>query len=184
MQCSTTSCQLVRMRMTSGTYHLIRCRVLSSFVCTGAGWSRTYLHRQVQVHRFDLEGGQSLSRSGRKRSAPSAYADHMDYDSSGQSHGTRIKSIAQSKSHLFMLCEAQRFRSQSWASFNSGDGRLDTCRGSHNHLPLAYMIVEIIHGKTIPLGTKGTGVTSLMRPVYDPPLLERALTVSAFACST
>ena len=43
---------------------------------------------------------------GRKKTAPSAFSDYIEYDSSGDSRGALIKSIAQSKSHLFMLCEA------------------------------------------------------------------------------
>ncbi|CAE7658140.1 unnamed protein product, partial [Symbiodinium sp. KB8] len=43
---------------------------------------------------------------GRNCSAPSIYADHIDYDDSGASMGVLIKSIAQAKAHIFMLCEA------------------------------------------------------------------------------
>ena len=41
---------------------------------------------------------------GRKKTAPSTFSDYIEYDSSGDSRGALIKSIAQSKSHLFMLC--------------------------------------------------------------------------------
>ena len=43
---------------------------------------------------------------GRKQTAPSAFSDYLDFDSTRPSKGSLIKSLAQSKSHLFMLCEA------------------------------------------------------------------------------
>ena len=43
---------------------------------------------------------------GRKKTAPSTFSDYIEYDSSGDSRGALVKSIAQSKSHLFMLREA------------------------------------------------------------------------------
>ena len=93
-----------------------------------------------------------------------------------------IKSIAQSKSHLFMLCEATNVTqgekdflyARGWQTIqnNSGDiligsrtnlvgSSLTRLAGStlvgeaHAHLPLTYMIVEIIYGKTLPLGGQG-----------------------------
>ena len=119
---------------------------------------------------------------GRKRSAPSSFSDYIEYDSSGDSKGALIKSIAQSKSHLFMLCEATNVTqgekdflySRGWQTIqnNSGDiiigsrtnlvgSSLTRLAGStlvgeaHAHLPLTYMIVEIIYGKTLPLGGQG-----------------------------
>ena len=119
---------------------------------------------------------------GRKRSAPSSFSDYIEYDSSGDSKGALIKSIAQSKSHLFMLCEATNVTqgekdflySRGWQTIqnNSGDiiigsrtnlvgSSLTRLAGStlvgeaHAHLPLTYMIVEIIYGKTLPVGGQG-----------------------------
>ena len=119
---------------------------------------------------------------GRKKSAPSTFSDYIEYDSSGDSKGALIKSIAQSKSHLFLLCEATNVTqgekdflySRGWQTIqnNSGDiiigsrtnlvgSSLTRLAGStlageaHAHLPLTYMIVEIIYGKTLPLGGQG-----------------------------
>ena len=119
---------------------------------------------------------------GRKKTAPSAFSDYIEYDSSGDSRGALIKSIAQSKSHLFMLCEATNVTqgekdflyARGWQTIqnNSGDiliGSRTNLVGSsltrlagptlvgeaHAHLPLTYMIVEIIYGKTLPLGGQG-----------------------------
>ena len=47
----------------------------------------------------------SFSR-GRKQTAPSAFSAHLEYDYSQPSKGSLVKSLAQSKSHLFMACEA------------------------------------------------------------------------------
>ena len=119
---------------------------------------------------------------GRKKSAPSTFSDYIEYDSSGDSKGALIKSIAQSKSHLFLLCEATNVTqgekdflySRGWQTIqnNSGDiiigsrtnlvgSSLTRLAGStlageaHAHLPLTYMIVEIIYGKTLPVGGQG-----------------------------
>ena len=119
---------------------------------------------------------------GRKKTAPSTFSDYIEYDSSGDSSGALIKSIAQSKSHLFMLCEATNVTqgekdflyARGWQTIqnNSGDiligsrtnlvgSSLTRLAGStlvgeaHAHLPLTYMIVEIIYGKTLPLGGQG-----------------------------
>ena len=119
---------------------------------------------------------------GRKKTAPSTFSDYIEYDSSGDSRGALIKSIAQSKSHLFMLREATNVTqgekdflyARGWQTIqkNSGDiligsrtnlvgSRLSRLAGStlvgeaHAHLPLTYMIVEIIYGKTLPLGGQG-----------------------------
>eukprot|EP00439_Symbiodinium_sp_Y106_P030437 s1316_g3.t1 len=43
---------------------------------------------------------------GRKRTAPSAYSGYPDFDDTRPSKGSLISSLARSKSHLFMLCEA------------------------------------------------------------------------------
>ena len=74
---------------------------------------------------------------GRKRSAPSAYADHIDYDSTGESRGALIKSIAQSTSHLFMLCEASEISldflySRGWQTIRNISG--DILIGSSTNL--------------------------------------------------
>ena len=114
---------------------------------------------------------------GRKKKAPSTFSDYIEYDSSGDSRGALIKSIAQSKSHLFMLCEATNVTqgekdflyARGWQTIqnNSGDiligsrtnlvgSSLTRLAGStlvgeaHAHLPLTYMIVEIIYGKLCP----------------------------------
>ena len=42
---------------------------------------------------------------GRKQTAPSTFSDHFGFDSSRPSKGSLVKSLAQSKSHLFMLCD-------------------------------------------------------------------------------
>ncbi|CAE7240723.1 unnamed protein product, partial [Symbiodinium sp. CCMP2456] len=60
----------------------------------------TNLYLQVQIHRTDPQWNQSR---GRKRTAPSVFSNYIDYDNSGESKGALTKSIAQSKSHLFML---------------------------------------------------------------------------------
>ena len=81
----------------------------------------------------------NLSR-GRKYTAPSAYSDLIDYDSSGESHGALIKSIAQSKSHLFMLWEASEISkgeldflsSRGWQIIQNNSG--DILIGSRTHL--------------------------------------------------
>ena len=119
---------------------------------------------------------------GRKKTAPSTFSDYIEYDSSGDSRGALVKSIAQSKSHLFMLREATNVTqgekdfiyARGWQTIqnNSGDiligsrtnlvgSSLTRLAGStlvgeaHAHLPLTYMIVEIIYGKTLPLGGQG-----------------------------
>eukprot|EP00439_Symbiodinium_sp_Y106_P062619 s3519_g9.t1 len=103
-------------------------------------------------------------------------------NSSGDSKGALIRSIAQSKSHLFLLCEATNVtqgekdflysRGLQTIQNNSGDivigsrtnlvgSSLTRLAGStlvgeaHAHLPLTYMIVETIYGKTLPLGGQG-----------------------------
>ena len=40
------------------------------------------------------------------RTAPSAYSGYLDFDDTRPSKGSLISSLARSKSHLFMLCEA------------------------------------------------------------------------------
>ena len=61
--------------MTSGTSYLTRCRPLLS----------KYTALSLNLGNFSR---------GPKRSAPSAYADHIDCDSSGERRGVLIKSIA------------------------------------------------------------------------------------------
>eukprot|EP00439_Symbiodinium_sp_Y106_P027882 s9383_g3.t1 len=119
---------------------------------------------------------------GRKKTAPSTFSDYIEHDSSGDSRGALIKSIAQSKSHLFILCEATNMTqgekdflyARGWQTIqiNSGDilirsrtnlvgSSLTRLAGStlvgeaHAHLPLTYMIVEIIYDKTLPQGGQG-----------------------------
>eukprot|EP00439_Symbiodinium_sp_Y106_P064851 s2502_g10.t1 len=119
---------------------------------------------------------------GRKQTAPSAFSQHLDYDYSRPSKGSLVKSLAQSKSHLFMACEASeinqqeleflRDRGRSGIRYRSGDimigsrtnfarESMKTLAGStlvgeaHDALPLTYMIVEIIYGKTLPIGQQG-----------------------------
>ena len=49
---------------------------------------------------------------GRKQTAPFAFSQHLDYDYSRPSKGSLVKSLAQSKSHLFMACEASEINQQ------------------------------------------------------------------------
>ena len=64
---------------------------------------------------------------GRKKSAPSTFSDYIEYDSSGDSKGALIKSIAQSKSHLFLLCEATNVtRARKTSSTREGGRRSRT----------------------------------------------------------
>ena len=120
----------------------------------------------------------------RKRTAPSAYADIIDYDVSGESAGPLLKSIAQAKAHLFLLCEAGELNesdlrflhSRGWETQRNPNGELlvgcrTNCQESsmrmlagstlvgvaHAHLPLTYMIVDINQGKTLPVGSQGSG---------------------------
>ena len=56
---------------------------------------------------------------GRKRTAPSAYAGYLDFDDNTPSKGSLISSLARSKSHLFMLCEASEINDGSADSYMS-----------------------------------------------------------------
>ena len=49
---------------------------------------------------------------GRKRTAPSAYSGYLDFDDTRPSKGSLISSLARSKSHLFMLCEASEINAE------------------------------------------------------------------------
>ena len=77
---------------------------------------------------------------GRKKSAPSTFSDYIEYDSSGDSKGALIKSIAQSKSHLFLLCEATNVTqgekdflySRGWQTIQNNSG--DIIIGSRTNL--------------------------------------------------
>ena len=118
----------------------------------------------------------------RKRTVPSTYSDVIDYDDSGESAGLLIKSIAQAKAHLFWLREAGEINAQElsflhqrgWETVRNPNGELLVgCRtnkvgprtqqvaGSirvgvvHAHLPLTYVIVDIVFGKTLPQGSQG-----------------------------
>eukprot|EP00439_Symbiodinium_sp_Y106_P037617 s4917_g4.t1 len=144
--------------------------------------SETELFKQVGNLSLDKMPNSQLFRYGRKKTAPSTFSDYIEYDSSGDSRGALIKSIAQSKSHLFTLCEATNVTqgekdflyARGWQTIqnNSGDiligsrtnlvgSSLTRLAGStlvgeaHAHLPLTYMIVEIIYGKTLPQGGQG-----------------------------
>ena len=44
---------------------------------------------------------------GRRKSTPAAFADYIYTDDTADTMGSLVKSIAHSKSHLFMLCEAE-----------------------------------------------------------------------------
>ena len=119
---------------------------------------------------------------GRKQTAPSAFSDYLDFDSTRPSKGSLIKSLAQSKSHLFMLCEASEINSEErrvlrdrgWMTLANAHG--DILIGSRANdvessmkrlagsthvgvareaLPCSYMIVEIIYGKTLKVGLQG-----------------------------
>lgn len=121
----------------------------------------------------------------RKRSTPSVFSDIIDHDDSGESVGLLLKSIAQAKAHLFLLCEAgdlnerelKYLHSRGWQTRRNPNGELLVgCRtngqgssmtmlaGStlvgvaHSHLPLTYMIVDINQGKTLPHGSQGSNV--------------------------
>ena len=120
---------------------------------------------------------------GRKRTAPSAYAGYLGFfDDNTPSKGSLISSLARSKSHLFMLCEAseindgeRRFlRERGWMTLSKRHGdilmgfRVNDVESSmkrlagstlvgvaHEALPCSYMIVEIIYGKTLKVGLQG-----------------------------
>ena len=123
---------------------------------------------------------------GRKRSAPSAHADLLDYDDSGESSGALIKSIAQAKAHLFILCEAgaisdselQFLYGRGWESFRNPARDFlvehlvwskmrqltgSTLVGVARHY-LHLMIVEITFGKLFPSVDKATEEAFLIRP--------------------
>ena len=105
---------------------------------------------------------------GRKQTAPSAFSDYLDFDTTRPSKGSLMKSLAQSKSHLFMLCEAseinteeRRFlRERGWMTLSNAHGGIligsrandvessmkrlagSTLVGvAHEALPCSYMIV-------------------------------------------
>ncbi|CAE7255859.1 unnamed protein product [Symbiodinium sp. CCMP2456] len=44
---------------------------------------------------------------GRKQSAPSVFSDNIDWDVTGTSRGSLIKSVAQAKAHLYSFCARQ-----------------------------------------------------------------------------
>ena len=167
--------------MRSGTCHWTRCRLLKLFrYGVGEEGPVPIYTSKTKYTALILNLGNFVR--GRKRSAPSSFSDYIEYDSSGDSKGALVKSIAQSKSHLFMLCEATNVTqgerdflySRGWQTIqnNAGDliigsrtnlvgSSLTRLAGStlvgeaHAHLPLTYMIVEIIYGKTLPLGGQG-----------------------------
>ena len=93
-----------------------------------------------------------------------------------------MKSLAQSKSHLFMACEASEInqqeleflRDRGWSVIRNRSGDImigsrtnfagesvkrlagSTLVGeAHDALPLTYVIVEIVYGKTLPIGQQG-----------------------------
>ena len=124
-----------------------------------------YLHLQDQIHCLSSSTSGTSSEEGKGQLLPHS-RNYIEYDSSGDSKGALIKSIAQSKSHLFMLCEATNVTqgekdflySRGWQTIqnNSGDiiigsrtnlvgSSLTRLAGStlvgeaHAHLPLTYM---------------------------------------------
>ena len=119
---------------------------------------------------------------GRKQSAPSVFSDNIDWDVTVTSRGSLIKSVAQAKAHLFLLCEAgaikddemQFLHNRGWQTQrNNGGDLLVGCRtnrveskmvqlaGStlvgvaHHNLPCSYMVVEIKYGNTLPANQGG-----------------------------
>ena len=119
---------------------------------------------------------------GRKQTAPSAFSQHLEYDYSQPSKGSLVKSLAQSKSHLFMACEAPEInqqeleflRDRGWSVIRNRSGdimigsrtnfageSIQRLAGStlvgeaHDALPLTCTIVEIIYGRTLPIGQQG-----------------------------
>ena len=121
----------------------------------------------------------SFSR-GRKQTAESAFSQHLEYDYSQPSKGSLVKSLAQR--HLFRACEASEINQQEleflhdrgWSVIRNRSGDImigsrtnfvgesmkrlagSTLVGeAHNALPLTYMIVVIVYGKTLPIGQQG-----------------------------
>ena len=144
------------MKMRSGTCHWTRCRLLNSSVMVSEkrGLSLSTPPRPNTLLSSSTSG--TSSEEGKGQLLPHSRIISSN-DSSGDSKGALIKSIAQSKSHLFMLCEATNVTqgekdflySRGWQTIqnNSGDiiigsrtnlmgsspyalSRLDTCRGS------------------------------------------------------
>ena len=194
MRCSAISCQLGLMKMISETsLEKMPSPSLFRFGLAEDGPIPIYTSKSKYAALILSLG--NLSR-GRKRTGPSAYSGLIDYDSTGESRGALVKSIAQSKSHLFMLCEAAGISkdeldfiySRGWQTIQSISGdiligsrtnlvgsSLKRLAGStlvgvaHSHLPLTYMIVEISWGDCACWKSRDSG---------------RALTASASACST
>ena len=194
MRCSAISCQLGLMKMISETsLEKMPSPSLFRFGLAEDGPIPIYTSKSKYAALILSLG--NLSR-GRKRTGPSAYSGLIDYDSTGESRGALVKSIAQSKSHLFMLCEAAGsskdeldfIYSRGWQTIQSISGdiligsrtnlvgsSLKRLAGStlvgvaHSHLPLTYMIVEISWGDCACWKSRESG---------------RALTASASACST
>ncbi|CAE7792897.1 unnamed protein product [Symbiodinium sp. KB8] len=119
-------------RRKSGTYHWKRGRVLlfiSALILNRGNFTR-----------------------GRKRSAPSAFADHIDYHDSGE---------RAAKAHPFMLREAGSEIFSLVAGPNLALSKITQLAGStlvgvaHSHLPRPYMIVDITFGKNLPTGGQG-----------------------------
>eukprot|EP00439_Symbiodinium_sp_Y106_P051924 s2704_g6.t3 len=127
----------------------------------------------------------SFSR-GRKQTVPSAYASHLESGYSQPSKGALVKSLAQSKSHLFIACEASEVNQEElkflpdrgWSVLRNRSGDIVVgCRtnfvgenmkrlaGStlvgvaHNALPLTYMIVGSSMAILSQSADKGTEMT-------------------------
>eukprot|EP00439_Symbiodinium_sp_Y106_P038507 s5091_g4.t1 len=142
----------------------------------------------------------NLSR-GRKHTAPSAYSDLNDYDSYGGSRGTLITSIAQSKSHLFMLCEASEISkgeldflySRRWQTIQNKSGghphwKQDKSRGfrfqSEAFSSLAGSTLVGVAHSHLPLTYMIVEISWGDCACWKSRESGRALTASASACST
>ena len=150
----------------------------------------------------------SFSR-GRKQTAPSAYASHLESGYSQPSKGALVKSLAQSKSHLFIACEASEVNQEElkflpdrgWSVLRNRSGDIVVgCRtnfvgenmkrlaGStlvgvaHNALPLTYMIVGSSMAILSQSADKGTEMT-FRWPRLQTPSRGQVQTGSEFACS-
>ena len=134
---------------------------------------------------------------GGKRTVPSVFRDVIDESMDEETVCPLVKSLAQSKSHLFCLCEAatlneeelSHLKGRGWTLFqnpakdlmvasrtNEIGSSITQLAGSklkyedHAHLSLSYMICEIEYGYTLPLGSSG------FRGDFDEAVFARKLT--------